>query len=182
MKNKTPKLILIYAFAGIGKSTLAKKLNNDIPLSLCIEGDELLTMIGQWQPNEETARKYVYKLTQSLIKTYLDIGHDVIVPYLLVNKSHAEEFSNIAKKLNADFLEVYLKSDKEDSVQYLLERGTWGEEGAPKITDSDAPHIREIYDQMFKAMESRRNCAEIQYKRGEIKQTYQKLKQLIGVE
>ncbi len=179
MKNTKPKLIIIYAFAGIGKSTLAKKLNDDIPLSLCVEGDELLTMIGQWLPNEEQAREYVFAMTKSLISTYLDTGHDVIVPYLLTNKSHVKAFETIANEHNANFLEIYIKSNKEKSVKYLLERGTWGEEGAPKIGESDIPHIREIYDEMEMAMNDRKNCFEINYLRGSIEETYQSIKQII---
>jgi deoxyadenosine/deoxycytidine kinase len=180
--HKKPKIILIYAFAGIGKTTLAKRLNDDMPLSLCIEGDELLTMIGQWLENEEQAREYVFEMTKALMSTYLNFGHDVIVPYLLTNESHSKEFESIAKKHDIDLIEVYLKASKSSSVQYLLERGVWGEKGAPPIKKTDIPNIEQIYDDMSKAMKSRKNCIEIQYERNKIDKTHQMLKEISGVE
>lgn len=172
---KKPRLIMIYGFAGLGKTTLAKKLNTDIALSLCIEVDELLTMIGQWLPNETVARKYVYSITKSMIDTYIKLGHDVIVPYLLTDKNHAIELEAIANNHGADFFELYIRSNKEESIKYIYERGTWGEADAPPITQADLPHIKQTYADMEKAMSTRLNVIEIPYIRGDIAKTYNEM-------
>lgn len=162
---------MLYGFAGLGKTTLAKKLNTDIALSLCIEVDDLLTMIGGWLPNETVARKYVFSLAKSMAITYLEIGQDVIVPYLLLDKSHAIELEYIAMKHNADFIELNISSNKNESIKYLYERGTWGEADAPPITQADLPHIEQIYDEMKDAMSTRSKVIEIPYFRNDIAKT-----------
>lgn len=169
------RLIMLYGFAGLGKTTLAKKLNADISLSLCIEVDNLLTMIGGWLPNETIARNYVFSLAKSMAKTYLEIGQDVIVPYLLLDKSHAIELESISMKHNADFIELNIASNKNESIKFLYERGTWGESGAPPITQADLPHIKRIYDNMEIAMATRPKVIEIPYFRNDIAKTYDEM-------
>jgi 2-phosphoglycerate kinase len=42
------KLILLNGFAGVGKSTIAQKYISETPLTLCLEGDIVMGMIGCW--------------------------------------------------------------------------------------------------------------------------------------
>ena len=43
---ETTKVILLNGFAGAGKTTLARKYIDSHPLSIVIEGDELIVNIG----------------------------------------------------------------------------------------------------------------------------------------
>lgn len=56
----------------------------------------------------------------------------------------------------------------------LLERGTWGEEGSPKLTEADLPEITGLYETMEKAMNERKNVKTIIPEVGDIEGTYQK--------
>jgi predicted kinase len=171
-----PRLVVIYGFAGLGKTTLAKRLNQDLAFSLYIEGDEILKMIGQWLSDEDKAREKVFMLTLIMAENYLRLGHDVIVPCLLLDTGAATELEKVAKRAGADFIELEIKSDKQKAIDYLFERGTWGESKTIAITEKDRSHIEEIYDMMERAMKSRIGCKKIPYFRNNIDKTYSELK------
>lgn len=165
---------MLYGFASSGKTTLAKKYIDEHPLSMVIEGDEIIGMMGQWRANEEEARKMVFEHTKSIVRNQLTAGHDVLLPYLLTDSTHIEAFEEIAKEYNASFLEIYIKIEKEEAVSRLLERGTWGEEGSPQLTESDLPEITDLYKTMEKAMNERKDVKTIISEVGDIFGTYQK--------
>ena len=50
------KVILLNGFAGAGKTTIAKRYIDQHPLSVVIEGDELIVNIGNWVAQEDEAR------------------------------------------------------------------------------------------------------------------------------
>ncbi len=175
-----PKLILIYGFAGCGKTTLAKKLNSDMPFSLLVEADGILNLIGQWIKDEDKARGYVHSLSKSMTSTHLKSGLDVIVPMLLLDPVHAEELNLIANQENAELVELYIHLEKEDAIRYLYERGTWGESTSIKITEADRAHIDQIYDKMIEAMKSRQHVKQITYFRGNIDLTHKELQVLVS--
>ena len=174
-----PKLIIIHGFAGVGKTTIAKRYIDDHPLALNIEGDNLIVMLGQWITHEDQAREYVFALTKSMIATHLKAGKDVIVSYLLTDARHSEAFEQTAKEHNADFYEVLLSVDKEDAVNRLLERGTWGEPGSPPLTENDLPSIHKLYETMDAETAKRPDMITIHPVKDDIESTYQALLEAI---
>jgi 2-phosphoglycerate kinase len=54
------KVILINGSAGVGKTTIATKYIEDNPLSMSIEGDQIIGMMGQWRKYEDEARELVF--------------------------------------------------------------------------------------------------------------------------
>ena len=152
-----PKLIMLYGFAASGKTTLSKKYIEDNPLALSIEGDQIISMMGRWRDNEKKAREIVFEHTLEMMKVHLSKGYDVLLPYLLTNPNHASVFEAVANEVSTDFHEIYIEIDRDEAINRLLERGVWGEEGSPELTDDDLPEINALYNTMEKAMSQRTN-------------------------
>lgn len=167
-----PKVILLNGFAGSGKTTIARLYINDHPLTVVIEGDELIVNIGDWLNHEEQARELVFEFSKEMIKTALGLGHDVIVPYLVLNAEKVAELESLALECNAIFIELYLSTDKQHAIERLLKRGTWGEIGAPPITNDDLPIIQKMYSQMEDELPKRPQQIHIKVEEGSPMNTY----------
>ncbi len=178
MRNQ-PKLIMLNGFAGCGKTTIARKYINEHPLALNVECDEIISNIGQWQQYSEEAVKYKLTLTENMVKTHLQSGHDVILPFLLLDDTHATIYEKIAHDIGADFFEVMLLVKKDEAVSRLLKRGTWGEAGLPPLTDKDIPKIKKLYDNMMTATNRRSKTINIYPIENKIEETYKDLLNII---
>jgi predicted kinase len=164
-----PKLIMLGGFACCGKSTIADI--QDHPLTLHIEGDEIITKIGQWRMYGEEAVKSKIALTAGMASIHLHSGYDVIIPMLL-GGVYESAYEDVAQEANADFIEVQLDVDKDKAIRRLLARGTWGEAGLPPITEKDLPRIERMYDNMVAAVAERPNIIRIKSIEGDIEGTY----------
>ena len=172
-------MIILYGFAASGKTTIAKRYTDQHPLSIAIEGDQIIGMIGQWRKNESEARGLVFEHTKSIADKHLQAGYDVIVPYLLNDAKHSNEFEGIATRNIADFHEVYIEIEKEDAVNRLILRGCWGEEGSRKLTENDRAELISRYEYMEVVMQERTNIKSISSQVGKIEETYQELLEAI---
>jgi len=170
-----PKLILINGFAAAGKTTIAKMYVAERPLAMMVESDDLIVNIGDWQANEDEARRLVFLLIKSMIRTYLAEGRDVVLPYLVTDASHVDEFEKIAKGLDTDFYEFALHNDQPTAIAKLLKRGTWGEAGQPPIADDELPVIEELVAKMEQELVKRPRAIRIDSKMGDPKGTYEQL-------
>ena len=170
---KRPKLILLHGFAGVGKSTIAKRYIDEHPLALDIEGDRLIVMLGQWLAHEAEARTIVFEHTKSLAATHLSLGKDVVITYLLTDAAHAEAFETLAKDHGADYVEVLLSVERDQAISRLLKRGTWGEEGLDPLTEKDLPAIEEVWGTMVAAIKKRPHSIVVQAHEGDIDRTYE---------
>ncbi len=169
------KLILLYGFAASGKTTLAKKYIEEHPMTMAVEGDQLIGMIGQWRKNEATARQLVELHTKSIVENHLRAGYDVIVPHLLSDSTEIESFENITKETGASFHEVYIDITKEDAVNRLLTRGCWGEEGSRKLTEDDREMLIGRFEYMENAMKGRTQAISISSRVGKVDEVFNAL-------
>lgn len=169
---KRPKLIMLYGFASSGKTTIAKMYLEKEKLALVVEGDKIVSQLGKWRKNEQKARDLVYSYTKTLAEMHVQAGYNVVLPYLLLDIQHANTFSTIAKENNANFLEIYIKLDKKEAVRRLLKRGVWGEDRSPQLSESDLPEIYELFENMKKAMQKRKNVHVINSVHGDIRGSF----------
>ena len=172
--NARPKLIMLYGFAGCGKSTIAERYINDHPLALYVEGDEIITKLGQWRTHQEEAVACKRALTSGMAAVHLRSGYDVIVPRL-PGGSYDPTYENVAREADADFLEIFIDVEREEAISRLLARGTWGEAGLPPITEKDLPKIERLYDEMIEAVAQRSNTIVITSIEGDVDGTYAEL-------
>lgn len=170
------RLILLNGFAGSGKTTIGKEYINEHPLTLLIEGDELIVNIGQWLSYELEARGHVFELTKVMTKTHLAAGRDVVLPYLVVDASHVVAFEQIAKSHDADFYEFLLFNGKDTAIKRLMKRGTWGEAGQDPLAEKDKPVIEALYDTMESQLEHRKDAVRIVMDGKTVEAVYDELK------
>lgn len=171
---------MLYGFAGSGKSTIAKKYLDEHSLSIAIEGDAIISMIGQWRKFEKESRALVFEDTLSITRNHLTKGCTVLLPYLLTDNTHAEIFESLALEHGCIFREVYLKNGNDVAIERLLERGVWGEEGSPALTKSDMSEIEELFEIMEKEMSKRPNCMIVEIQKDDIDATYRKFLELVS--
>jgi predicted kinase len=174
-----PKVILINGAAAVGKSTIGRRYLNDHPLTLNIEGDDLIGMIGHWLTHEPEARRLVYEFTCHILSIHLQAGHDVLIPYLPQTADHAARFEKISKENGAAFIEIELFVDKTEAWQRLKQRGTWGEKDSPPLTEADRSIADNLYDNMTTALQSRPNTVRINAPAGDPDGTYQQFLQAV---
>jgi predicted kinase len=167
-----PTLILLNGPAGIGKTTIAQRYIDEHPLALSVSNDALVVMLGQWLRHEPEAWEMVFNFTCDMARRHLRAGHDVILPYLVREGAQAEAFAQIAQECGVTYVEVLLTASKQEAVERMLERGTWGEGGAPPLTEADVPIIEQLYDMVHKNLDEKPHIAIIQSVRGDIDGTY----------
>ncbi len=167
-----PTLILLNGPAGIGKSTIAERYISERPLALSVNNDSLVAMIGQWLQHEDEAWEMVFNFSCDIARRHLQSGHDVILPYLVRDGAQAEAFAKIADECDATYREILLTTSRDEAVERMLERGSWGEEGAPPLTEADVPIIKHLYDLVHKSAEGKPHVAVVQSIKGDIDGTY----------
>ena len=80
------KLYIITGPAGVGKSTISKKIAESLPKSVLIEGDDIYNqVVGSYvSPWKEGNHLDVFwKVSIDVIKDYLEAGYDVVYNYII---------------------------------------------------------------------------------------------------
>jgi predicted kinase len=175
-----PKLVLLHGFAGVGKTTIAERYAGKHPLTMILEAERVGAMLSRWLEHEARARELLLKLGQVMTATCLSTDHDVVIPMLPTNSEHVSSFERIAREAGAQFFEVVLVTKREEAIQRLLKRGTWGEEGAPPVTEADLPIIEKMYDDMASTLAERPGAVRIASAEGDHDGMYQQFLAAIG--
>lgn len=110
-------IIWITGFSGSGKTTVAKLLQEELKtkgvISVLLDGDELREALDlPKQYSYEERKKIAYKYAK-LSKLISDQGIIVIVSTI----SMFEEVRQWNRNANANYLEIYLKTSKEERVK-----------------------------------------------------------------
>ena len=118
------KLIILNGPPGVGKSTIAKRLHAEMPMSLLIEGDEWRRQISQWQEHREASHDLVYAIKVAATDVALKMGSNVIVEKAIFgNDAAIDALIASARAHNADAYEFILNADKETILARADARG-----------------------------------------------------------
>ncbi len=118
------KLIIINGPSGIGKSTLAVQLHQEIPSSFLVDIDELRrTIIPDYRERREESLRLSEVRAAEIIEEQLKSGHDVIIDKAILNEEVLESFVQLGNSLDAQVFEFFLFTDKETLQKRADDRG-----------------------------------------------------------
>ncbi len=141
------KLILINGPAGIGKSTIAGKLHQVLPLSFLLDIDAQRRYISGYREHRKESGDLVIQLSLAMVENYLQSGHDVIIDKVLTDAGVSERFLELGRKHDATVFEFVLNADKEALIVRANERGY--REGS-MLTPEKVPKIWEAMQSYIK--------------------------------
>lgn len=173
-----PKLIILNGPLGIGKSTLAKRYGEEHPLTLQLDIDDVWSMISHWREEKDMSAPLSKRMALEMARINLNAGHDVIIPQIIQSVELMEKFEDLAKSSGAEFIEVLLLVKKEEAISRFIKRGQ--EDGNPSgfrpggLIDLNGREkkLAEMYDDMIKIVESRKNVIIIEPVLNDIEGTY----------
>ena len=123
MNNKS-KLIIINGATGVGKSTLASRLHQEIPMSFLIEMDAIRRYFSHYKEMRKESLFANYDLTKAISEHNLRQGHSVIIEKVIPdNDEFIDELIQIGLKNNAETHEIILHASKGVIVKRAELRG-----------------------------------------------------------
>ena len=115
------KLYIVTGPAGVGKSTISKRIAESLPKSVQIEGDDIYNHVvgGYVSPWKEGNHLDIFwKVSIDTIRDYLEAGYDVVYNYI-IGPSNLEKLKEEFKDYDKKFIvllvdeETLLKRDAE---------------------------------------------------------------------
>ena len=118
------RLIHLNGPPGIGKSTLARRYAADHPGVLNCDIDVLRTLIGGWRDDFGGAGALIRPAALAMIEAYLQSGHDVVLPQMLIDPTELARFEGAATAAGAPFVERFLMDDVATAQARFHRRGS----------------------------------------------------------
>ena len=116
------KIIMLKGLPASGKSTWAKEKINENSNYIRINKDDIRESItGKWTPKKE---KIVISIRNSLIKTGISLGKNVIIDDTNLNPKHEQSLKTLAQELGVEFEvnDSFLKVPVEECVERDIKR------------------------------------------------------------
>lgn len=116
------KIIMLKGLPASGKSTWAKEKINENSNYIRINKDDIRESItGKWTPKKE---KNVISIRNSLIKTGINLGKNVIIDDTNLNPKHEQSLKTLAQELGVEFEvnDSFLKVPVEECVERDIKR------------------------------------------------------------
>ncbi|MBU0750198.1 ATP-binding protein [Patescibacteria group bacterium] len=117
------KLIILNGPPGVGKSTIASRLHQELTSSVLINIDELRRTISNYREHREESSRRSYELTADAVVEGFQSGHDVIIDKAISYTDTLDNLVEIGRRHAADVYEVLLFADKDVVERRAANRG-----------------------------------------------------------
>lgn len=122
------RLWIINGPTGVGKSTAAKLLHEQLPLAFLLGVDEVRRGFSHYREYTKESAMLSYAVSQTMMRAVLENGHDVILEKCMVAPENIDEFRKIAEAYSVEVKEYILWASKEVVLERAHARG-WRENG-----------------------------------------------------
>jgi predicted kinase len=180
------RLIHLNGPPGIGKSTLARRYVAEHPAVLNCDVDVLRTLIGGWQSDFQKAGALIRPAALAMIQAYLDNGHDVVFPQMLLDPEELARFQACATNVGAEFVECALMDTADAAVARFHRRGAtdpedpWHSQVRAIVADEGGDDVlNRSHAALEKLLDGRPDAIRINSVDGDVEQTYRALLQAV---
>lgn len=122
------KLIVINGPCGVGKSTVALRLHNKIPLAFLLDVDAQTRFISHYKEYGEERRELMKAISMGIIDSCLSVGCTVIVDKMTFDPQILDAYHALGEKHHAETYEIILWAPKNVVMSRANARG-WVEGG-----------------------------------------------------
>lgn len=180
------RLIHLNGPSGIGKSTLARRYVAEHPAVLNCDVDVLRTLIGGWDSDFQKAGALIRPAALAMIEAYLDNGHDVVFPQMLLDPDELARFQACATNVGAEYIECVLMDTPNAAVARFHRRGAtdpedpWHSQVRVIVADAGGDDLLQRNCAALEALiEGRPDVIRIDSVEGDVEQTYRALLQAV---
>ena len=124
------KLILFNGPPGVGKTTIAKKVHETLPMSFLLDLDLQREFISQYKQYPKESNLLSFDIALGIAETCLNNNRDFISGKGMLditedgkNKNILDQFIKLGHKYGAEVYEIFLWADKEITLKRADERG-----------------------------------------------------------
>ncbi len=180
-----PILIVLNGPLAIGKSTLAKKIAANNPMTYRLDIDELRINFGSWRDYRKESGNLSWSLGMQVASTALSAGHDVVCPQIIKLDSQIQLLESTTKQTGASLCEIMLTTGKDDAIARYIERGKangWPMGYNPKGLigrSGGIKHVEDMYDDMQTLASTRVNFHTIKSVTNDVAGTYEKIMEIV---
>jgi len=161
---------------GIGKSTLSALYADRHPGALNLDIDRLHQLVGGWRDPDNRTHDVLRPVALAMASTHLGGGRDVILPQYLSRLDEIKAFEQVARDQGADFREVVLLQDKEESLARFARRpddSAWDEHNRRLVADMGGPTmLAAMHDRLLELLQLRPSTVIVQCAPDEIEESY----------
>jgi len=177
-----PVVTLLNGPPASGKSTLAQRWADVEDVLEVINIDTIRSGLALWPSNPEAAGLAARRMALEMISQQLTTGRSVVVPQFLRRADFIEELAEVANGGAATFIEVALRTNRDEAIEGFLERSR-----APsRVEDLDAEvlvatsgrreHLGEMHDALTELCRSRSQTRYVDVIRGDVDATLERLR------